>query len=67
MRNLILERIEKMREYHRGFGKDNWRFRSVTIENVHISDIGTTVLEKLGDEALLYLLERLIRQSNKQG
>jgi hypothetical protein len=61
MRELILKRIEEIRNKEQGFPTSVTRWRNFThgTENKHLKDIN---FEELPDHELLFLFERLIRR-----
>lgn len=65
MRELILKRIEEIRNANQGFPTNTTRWRNFShgSENKHLRDID---FESLNDVELLFLFERLIRQINKK-
>ena len=63
MRNLILVRIQELREYHKGFGKTTMRWMNFEVNGDHISEARFT---NLSDEKLLEEFERIVRRHYTQ-
>ena len=63
MRNLILNRIEEIRQQKRDFPRDTMRWRNYLVRGNHISETG---FQNLTDESLLQEFERLAAHIKKQ-
>ena len=63
MRQLILNRIEEIRQQENDFSKNIMRWQWYTVKGMHISEAGFI---NLTDESLLQEFERLITQIKKQ-
>lgn len=61
MRELIIKRIEEIKEWHGGF-RTGWRWG--TFYDIPYGDVDPYILT---DELLLVFLERIIQQHYKQG
>mgnify|MGYP001067684153 FL=1 len=66
MRDLIVARLEELKEKERGFPRNVMRWANIFVDlngkTTHISDVEWCELD---DEALLILFERVIRQYYK--
>lgn len=63
MRDLILKRIEEIRQQERDFSRDTMRWRNYLVHGNHISETG---FQNLTDESLLQEFERLAAHIKKQ-
>jgi len=63
MRELILQRIQEIKDYHNGFNQGAMRWRDYKIEG---EPIHTVDFSKLDDTVLLKTFEFLIRRHNAQ-
>jgi len=62
MRKLILDRLSEIAEKEDGFSFKLMRWRYITINNTHISEVG---FNNLTDDDLLKIFEAIIKQANK--
>lgn len=63
MRQMILDRVEEIKKSNKNFEEDTMRWKTVTIDSIHISKAD---FSKLSDDKLLLVFERIIRRNYLQ-